>query len=212
MRGLSGWGGKRKGAGRKNRSNQINHMKRETFDTKTPLQITMKLKAGLPSLRTRRMLEAFRKALLLSKARGMRTIHYSLESNHFHLFVESGDMATLGAGMKSFGSSFGKAVRKLAGGRGSVFAGRYHMRVLRNPSQTRNSLAYVLLNRFKHEKSHVDDNPFSSAQYFSDWRVLLGRSSALGRKIDPPDYLSAPKSWLAREGWRKAPREYRLRS
>lgn len=209
MKGLSGWGGQRKGAGRKNRSRQVNHMKRDRVESKTPLQITLKLRPGLPNLRTQKMLEAFQCALVLAKAKGLRVIHYSLESNHAHLVVECLDNNSLSLAMKSFGSSFGKSVRKVAGGKGSVFAGRYHLRVLRNPTQTRNSFAYVLLNRFRHERAHVDDNPFSSGGYFDGWRKLIGRGPVTG-KIELPEYLCVPQSWLARKGWQKASHRYQL--
>lgn len=211
MKGLSGWGGNRANAGRKNLSKTVNHMKRERFELKTPLQITLKLKPGLPNLRTKKMLEAFQKALVLAKARELRVIHYSLESNHAHLVVECMDNVSLGRAMKSFGSSFGKSVRRIAGGTGSVFVGRYHLRVLRDPTQTRNSLAYVLLNRFKHEHAHVDDNPFSSGRYFDGWKKLIGRGAA-AKNLELPEYLSTPRSWLAREGWQKASRKYELHS
>lgn len=206
MSGLAGWGGKRKGAGRKNLSNSVNHMKREAFDAKKPLQITVKLVAGLPNLRSRQMHEAFQNALVKAKAHGLRVIHYTLESNHIHLFVECEGNGVLGAAMKSFGSSFGKAVRRIAGGRGAVFVGRFHLSVLVNPTKVRNSLKYVLLNRFKHEKSHVDDNAYSSGKYFTKWPELLNRrrSRAWPEFVELPDYLSEPKSWLASRGWMKA--------
>ena len=108
--------------------------------------------------------------------------------------------------MKSFGSSFGKAIRKVAGGVGSVFKGRYHLSVLINPTKVRNSLRYVLLNRFKHEHTPMDDNEFSSWKFFAYWPELLNlrRSAAWPDKFELPEYLCAPKSWLAAKGWMKA--------
>ena len=205
--GVSGWGGKRKGAGRKNLTKTVNHMKREAFDSKKPLQITVKLIDGLPNLRTKKMHDAFKKALVLAKAYGLRVLQYSLEKNHAHLVVECDSNQILGSAMKSFGSSFGKAVRKVAGGVGSVFKGRYHLSVLINPTKVRNSLKYVLLNRFKHENTPMDDNAFSSWRYFAYWPELLNRrrSAAWPDKFELPEYLCAPKSWLAAKGWLKVP-------
>lgn len=206
MKGLKGWGGKRRNAGRKNLSKTVNHMKRESFNEKKPLQITMKFKAGLPDLRSKKMHLEFQRALVKAKAFGLRVIQYTLESNHIHFVVECEGNRALGSAMKSFGSTFGKAVRKLAGGVGSVFVGRYHLSVLKNPTQTRNSLRYVLLNRFKHEKSHPDDNPFSSGKYFANWPELLNRRRSKAWPEAPvlPEYLSPARTWLATRGWMRA--------
>lgn len=169
------------------------------------MQITMKLKAGFKSLRSRRTHLAFQRSLEKAKRHGLRVIHYTLEGNHFHLFVECANAETLGRAMKSFGSSFGKAIRRIEGGVGSVFNGRYHLSVLRNPTLVRNSMRYVLLNRFKHENSHIDDNAYSTGQYFNGWRKLIGRGPQAKRgAIVLPVYLSEPLSWLAREGWQRA--------
>jgi REP element-mobilizing transposase RayT len=108
----------------------------------------------------------------------------------------------------------GPATRR---GRRPVFKGRYHMRPLRTPSEMRNALKYVLLNHSKHTKlvAHIDF--FSSGAYFTKWKELVGRREGIMVLEQIEEYreknsqaltsqvLSQPHSWLARNGWLKAP-------
>ncbi len=210
MKGVGGWGGKRKGSGRKNRTGTVNHMKRDQVGFKKPLHITLKLQDGLSNLRCDLMFENLKRCLKSAKSLGLRVIHFSLESNHLHLFVECRDNKTLSRAMKGLGASLGKAIRKFSGGVGSVFKGRFHLHVLKTPTEVRNGMAYVLLNRAKHWKSIAFVDPYSSGAYFTDWKKLLGSrvgpilSARRGITKALPDYLTEAKSWLAREGWRKA--------
>lgn len=198
------WGGKRKKAGRKNRSGQLGHAKRERVLASFPLHITMRVKKGFNSLRSPKTERAFKRALGKAKTKGLHVIHYAIESNHIHLFAEARDNGKLRSGTASFGSSFGKAVSKLNRRTGSVFAGRFHLRVLKSPRQTKNALAYVLLNHSKHEGSVPYPDERSSAAYFSDWHILLGRKYRKLVAEERPSYLTEAESWLARVGRRRA--------
>jgi len=174
--------------------------------------ITWKLTEGAANLRCGVLLDAFKESARGAKAFGFGILHFSILKNHAHLVAEAKDNESLGNGARSFGCRFAKAVRKKTGGSGPVFAGRYHLRVLKNPTEVRNALQYVLQNRAKHENliPHLDE--YSSAPFFRDWRVLLGKkmgpviSDVEERlaKIQIPGYLAPPRSWLAREGWKKA--------
>jgi hypothetical protein len=110
----------------------------------------------------------------------------------------------------------------IIGRRGTVFAERYHARVLRTPMEVRNALAYVLGNARRHAKQQgrrlarnwVD--PCSSAPYFSGWR---GRKAAQwGGRGDPwardtreedeiPLATGPPtrpaRTWVLSKGWRR---------
>ena len=61
--------------------------------------------------------------------------------------------------------------------RGKLFAQRYHAKQLTTPTQTRNALRYVLLNRKHHaaEKrfSKTWFDPYSSAAWFEGWAEPL---------------------------------------
>lgn len=186
-------------------------MAREKVDFKKPLHVTMRLRDDVHvTLRTSDMLAAFQNCAEKAKNHRLHVIHFSLASNHFHMIIECADNEALAKGMKSFAGSLGKAIRKVRGGQGAVFKGRYHMRVLKSPTEMRNGLAYVLLNQSKHKKLIPYNDRFSSASYFSDWKKLLGRNIGplLPRRHRSPrqlpGYMSIPRSWLAREGWQKA--------
>jgi REP element-mobilizing transposase RayT len=207
---VSGWGGKRRGAGRPNRSGTVSHGKRESVDFKKPLHLTLKLKGDAPNLRTKHLFRDFRAAARQVKAFGLHLIHFSVLSNHIHLLAEAKDSGALARGMKSLSGRFGKAIRRVIGGRGSVFAGRFHMHILRTPTEMKRALEYVLLNHVKHQKTveYLDD--FSSAFAFKDWRALIGRrlNGLIEDQVQSYSHdfeeLSVAQSWLCRVGWKRA--------
>lgn len=216
--GVNGWGGRRRGAGRPNKSGRVSHERRETVDYKKPLHLTLKVSAKKWDLRCEDVSAAFKNGAAGAQKFGLRILHYSILRDHIHLIVEAKDNHSLAQGMRSFGSRLGIALRKIFGGSGPVFKGRYHLSVIKSPSQMKNSLAYVLQNFAKHSQllKHVDQ--FSSAAYFNDWSALFGptagpilldlnvsqRQLAPERLAQIPNYLCQPKSWLAREGWLRA--------
>jgi REP element-mobilizing transposase RayT len=208
---VKGWGGKRRGAGRKNRSGLVNHAKRERVDFKKPLHITLRLRKGVASLRTQKSLKNFRNAVGESKKFGLHVIHFSLLSNHIHMIVEARDSASLAAGMKSLCGRLGKFIRKISGGKGAVFAGRFHMHLLKSPSEMKRALEYVLLNRAKHKDEIENIDEFSSGHAFREWSRLLGRRMCglISEQVRLSDRktaveLSPPRSWLCTSGWMRA--------
>src|SRR6185312_4225793 len=88
---VKGWGGKRRGAGRPNLSGMVGHAKRPEVDFKKPLHLTLKLNKGLPTLRTRQMTKAFRKAADHARKFGLNVIHFALLKDHLHLIAEARD-------------------------------------------------------------------------------------------------------------------------
>lgn len=205
---VGGWGGKRKGAGRKNKSGQVSHAKRVRIKHSTPLHATWRLKKGLSGLRCEEFFDVFKKASLEAQKFGLRLLHFSIQGNHLHLIFEARNNETLAQGMRSFGGRIGKAIRRKAGGVGSVFDGRYHLHAIATVSEMKNALAYVLQNTAKHSKllNHLDR--YSSAPYFDKWRKLLSKQCGpllVDHEAAPlPRYLCEPRSWLAREGWMRA--------
>lgn len=209
---IGGWGGRRRGAGRPNKSGHAGHLKREKVDFKKPLHITLKLKEKMPQLRTKAFLKQFKIAIKIAKAFGLHVIHYSLLNNHIHMIIEARNNNCLERGMKSLCGRLGKLIRKLRGGSGSVWAARFHLHVMRTPTEVKRALEYVLLNAAKHARmiEHLDD--FSSGYAFKSWAHLLKleRISGLMREqfasyglIDHPE-LCAPQSWLLNQGWKRA--------
>ena len=83
-----------------------------------------------------------------------------------------------------------------------MFDDRYHLEVLRSPTQVRNALCYVLLNARRHGEQldprfHGAD-PFSSAWWFDGWTDDEWREG-----LRPPDTrtVAEPQTWMLRVGW-----------
>jgi REP element-mobilizing transposase RayT len=207
---VNGWGGKRRGAGRPNTTGLVSHGKRERVNFKKPLHITMRLEKGVANLRTRKIMWDFRRAIAGAKRFGFHVIHYSILNNHIHMIVEAKDSMALASGMKSLSCRFAKAIRRIVGGSGRVFAGRFHHHLLNTPTEMKRALEYVLLNHAKHAKliEHIDE--FSSAAAFKEWNSLIGKKmngfvQEQLAHVGQIKELSLPQSWLCSVGWIKAP-------
>jgi len=224
--GVNGWGGKRRNAGRPNLSNQVNHMRRPILSIKTPLHITLRLIERLPSLRKKVLLKEFKESIRRAKALGLYIIHFSIQDNHIHLFAEARSNKAIALGMRALAGRFAKYIRsyaykvKSAKSKGSVFAGRYHLHILKTPREVRNALEYVLLNLSKHRKLIEFIDEFSSGSVFRNWKALLGRRYKSLIRFDHEWYqkherqndlmyvLNQPRSWLAQRGWQIAQWEF----
>src|SRR5689334_17424857 len=137
-----GWGGARPGAGRKPGPNPgLPHVSRDRFVRSLPAHVTLRLRSGLPSLRTVRIVHEIERTFAVGCARpGFRLVHYSLQGNHAHLIVEASDRDTLGRGMMAIGSRLARAVNRVAKRTGAVLADRYHVRLMRTPKEVRTAL------------------------------------------------------------------------
>jgi REP element-mobilizing transposase RayT len=200
------WGGARKGAGRKRASARpnVSHLKRAPLDGNQPVLVTMRVRRGVPNLRTQRAMSGVRLALAGGRRRfGFRLVHFSVQGNHLHLIVEAADKRALSRGMQGLAIRLARRVNGALGRRGGVFADRYHARALGSPREVRNALAYVLLNRQRRAGVRVEPagselDPCSSGARFDGWRRGF-------RPGGPPaDELTvAPRCWLLSEGWRR---------
>jgi hypothetical protein len=177
----------------------MRHRSRDGVAAAHPALVTLKVRAGLPPLRRRRVVTQLERSFRALRRSDFRVVEYSVQSNHAHFLVEASNADELGRGMKALGARFARAVNRAFQRRGVVLRDRYHLRILRTPREVRNALAYVLLNVRKHraERGLVTPpgiDPASSGRWFAGWDddVLLAR--------DPP-VVSAAKSWLLRVGW-----------
>jgi len=93
--------------------------------------------------------------------------------------------------MQGLGVRIAKALKKLMQQHGSVFADHYHSRLLRTPTEPVNGLAYVLGNYANHFGGKPGEDRFSSATYDARTRERV---------------LCIPRTWLIRDGWRRAKR------
>jgi len=118
-------------------------------------------------------------------------VHFSLQTNHWHLICEAEGNAALSAAIKGLNVRIAKAINKRLGLKGPVVEDRYHLEVLRSPTQVRNAVRYVLRNGEKHGAhlavSHGDPrpcpDPLSSAAWYGYWKegelnVLSTQSAA----------------------------------
>ena len=132
--------------------------------------------------------------------------------SHLHLLVEAESAEGLAIGMHGFQISVARHINTaLRGGgrrrRGSVFADRYYVVVIRSPKQARNVIAYVLGNWRKHREDRCGlarswlVDPFSSAVLFAGWKELEGKAAWTIRPDYEPLVVTAPRSWLQRIGW-----------
>ncbi len=222
---LNQWGGKRKGAGRPNLTGTVSHAKRKPITFSKPLHITLKLREKLPTIRNYTLFKEFKRSLQCAQKQGLFIIHFSIQHNHIHLFVETKNNRTLALGMRSLAGRFAKFMRaythkrSLGSKRGSIFKGRYHLHILRTPIEVKNALKYILLNTSKHSKliEHID--PYSSGIFFTEWKVLLKSHSHSLIKEDAMFWkknfitnglanyemvewgISHPRTWLSQAGW-----------
>jgi hypothetical protein len=86
------WGGGRPGAGRKPGPNPIvPHKSRDRFPRRHPCLVTLKVQAGLSSLRTAPVVREVEASFRRRAERGeFRLAEYSIQGDHLHAIVEAG--------------------------------------------------------------------------------------------------------------------------
>jgi REP element-mobilizing transposase RayT len=227
------WGGRRKGAGRK----QVNERKSQPHRVRPDVRaghavlVTLRVAPELRRLRRRDAYRAIRKAMLVVAARSdFRIVHTSIQANHVHLVLEADSKMALARGMQGFQISAARRLNRVdvdgrgRSRRGRVFSDRYHAEVVTTPTHARHSLSYVLNNWRRHKEDRVPAtkrwviDPYSSAPSFAGWAENVdvqrsGERSGGGvwatKAIEPlPDDLEplpvcSPQSWLLREGWKR---------
>src|SRR3954470_5893846 len=184
------WGGKRRGAGRnpKGTTTLVSRLRREQFAARYPVHVTLRTVLEAGYLRGPRLYQAIEAAIRECQERfGMRVVHFSVQGNHLHLLVEAEGAESLSRGMQGLTVRIARAVNRVAGRRGKVFADRYHAHVLRTPPEAANALQYVLQNFRHHLRPDVAPegiDPCSSA-------IWIGQASA-----DLP--IRPARTWLLR--------------
>lgn len=200
----SGRGGKRPGAGRPRVfKSRVPHRQRVALASRYPVHVTIKIKRGLVrSLRTKDCYQIVRRSFVTScKREGFRITDWSVMRDHIHIIVEAKTTDCLSRGMQSFKVRVAKGLNKHLGRRGTVFDGRYHLRVLKTPREVRNCLNYVLNNARRHGYRIAVSRPdsFTSWNTFDGWRLKL----AIREIPDAHPPTAPPRTWLRRVGWRR---------
>src|SRR5262245_3796959 len=188
-------GGRRSGAGRPpGRRTTIAHRRRPAHQKAHPAHVTLRIRPELPSLRQPRF-AVLRRRFARASREWFRIVHFSVQANHIHLLVEADDADMLARGMQGLAIRLARAVNRVLGRRGTVFAERYHARALSSPREARNSIVYVLQNWKHHQTNARGVDPCSSGPWFMDW------------KEQPPPWRAPPpvraaRTWLLAQGWK----------
>ncbi len=188
-----GWGGKRRGAGRKRKDGKdappgVPHLRRPSLEARHPVGITLRVRREIWSLRGTRCVRAIRRALELGhQRRGFRVVHFSILGNHLHLIVEAESRTCLSSGVQGLEVRMARAINRAMTRRGHVFADRFHAHVLRSPSEVARARRYVLDNFAIHQRR-------------------LGLMAEAGDTFTSermPSCATAPQTWLLRIGWKR---------
>ncbi len=168
--------------------------------------------ADVPRLRDRAIYAVVRAAsVAAARQQAFRIVHLSIQHTHLHLIVEANDKAALARGMQSFQISVTRRINALIEQRGTrrrgrVFSDRYHLVVIRSPTQMRNVLSYVLGNWRKHGADRGTPrawliDPFATGFAFDGWKeagkTLWPATEATSRLV-----VKAARSWVLTKGWR----------
>ena len=211
-------GGRRRGAGRKPTQGRARsaHKRRPVIKPSHALHVVLRILPAVGSLRRRVMYKAVRDATVTAAQRGrFRIVHVSLQRTHVHMLVEAEHAKALGRGMQGFEIAAARNINTALAvdgkrRRGSVFADRYHVEVIKSPTQARHAISYVLNNWRKHREDQeglaktwlVD--PFSTGILFPDWVEMADRATMWPlRETYDPMLVFRPQSWVLREGWKK---------
>jgi REP element-mobilizing transposase RayT len=200
-------GGARAGAGRKKTGKRVGgpHRRRPEVDPRRPLHVVLRSEKRL-SWRDGRAYRVLRRVLGFYLGNpDFRICHISIQKRHLHLIVEAASRKALTLGMKSFATRAARALNNDSGSCGKVFAYRYHSTQITTARYARHALAYVLNNWRRHREDFANGrmltaylDEYSSALSFDGWTMTFAR---------PRDYeplpVSAPETWLLRDGWKR---------
>ena len=139
-------GGKRRGAGRKPKGERagVSHAKRPRLPARFPVLVTMKLCAGLGTLRARAAHALIRAAIAAGRRDDFRVVEYSFQEDNIHALCEASDERSLSHALNGLATRIARALDKMWQRAGRVFAERYHALQLTSPRAVRNVLIYVL--------------------------------------------------------------------
>jgi REP element-mobilizing transposase RayT len=172
-----------------------------------PVHVTLRARAGLPSLRAQRVNGMLRGVLFGQRKRRyaseFQVVEFSIQDNHLHLIVEaSGDdpRRSLRAGVSGFMIAFAKRLNMMLGRKGKVWGDRWHGHELTSPREVRNTLVYIFGNVAHHGTRIIGDgfvDPLSSAWRFAGWTQPVMSFPEAGTWPDTP-----ARTWLLERGWK----------
>jgi putative transposase len=201
-------GGWRPGAGRKKKPGTVSHAARNAHNRAHPSHVTLRIVDGVPSLAREWLMKIIRAGIAAGQKPDFHVVEFNVLANHLHLIVEAAGKEALSRGMQGLMVRLARRLNSALKRSGPLFAQRYHARSLKTPTEVRNALRYVLLNRKHHDaekkfsKTWID--PHSSAMWFGGWaekiRIDCGWMAELARVERPT--LPA-QTWLLTTGWKR---------
>ena len=161
------------------------------------MHVTLRVRAGLPSLRSPRLFPVVRDALADAQRGTFRVVHFSAQADHLHLLVEADDKRSLSSGLRGLVIRCARRINRTLGREGPLWGDRYHEHTLQSPREVRSALVYVLHNLHKHHPSLRQVDRCSSAPWFEGYR---DRPPLPADEACP---VRGARSWLLRVGWRR---------
>ena len=205
----SGHGGWRPGAGRARKQGAVSHRSRPAFPDRFPQHVTLRLGVDAPPIaREWLMKRVIRPCIGASAKAFFRVVEFNVLSNHVHLICEADDAMSLARGVQGLAIRLARRLNSALIRKGKLFGPRYHAVALRTPTQVRNTLRYVLLNRKHHAVAKkffagwID--PYSSGAWFRGWSAPIRMNVATSDLVGLESPAHAPHTWLLRIGWRRA--------
>jgi hypothetical protein len=130
-------------------------------------------------------------------------------SNHVHLICEATDAMALARGVQGLAIRLARRLNSALKRKGKLLGPRYHAVAPRTPTQVRNTLRYVLLNRTHHaagKRSYAGwIDPYSSGIWFRGWQAPIRMNVGWNRDVAQLEAPTKPaRTWLLRVGWRRA--------
>ncbi len=138
-----GWGGARPGAGRpKSPDSGVPHTARPDINARHPVQVTLRVREGVPDFRRGLVYRAVAAALEAGADRfGFRLLHYAIKSGEVNLIAEARDREALSRGVQGLSVRLARRANAAADRSGKVFGDRYEVRVLKSPAEAKQALA-----------------------------------------------------------------------
>jgi len=174
----------------------VPHRVRPLHKPAHPVHVTLRLQPDLGASIRHHRFRVLRRLFTAATKQRFRVIHFSAQSNHFHLIVEADGREQLARGMQGLEVRIARKINRVLGRRGRVFRERYHARELTSPRAVRNALVYVLQNFKKHRHHVAPPDPCSSGPWFNGWRDVIAPP-----RTPPP--VEPARTWLAATGWRR---------
>lgn len=194
----------------------MSHLSRPRVGRQRPVLITLKIRSAFGDIRNPEFLDVFDKASQRARRFGLRIIHFSFLPNKVQLFVEFKKQEDLEKSFKSLNTALAvylkKAFFKRTGvtHRGAVFLGRFEMKMISSPEESRAALREVLLSPAKLFGRKIYADTYSSAVLFGSWEHILEKDETFedfdfsqGEIEQIKRITSLPQFWLSQSGWRE---------